>query len=880
MSTSSSASQSSQISRSVSPIIHPNMESISTSVPIQIPSTINPVLDDLACDEHQLSSTPHPNEVEPIPAFVASRQSRSDLYRKRSQSCAPSSMRAAAARAKIQAQKLRTSPNYRRLSRTVSDDNLITEMFDDNVLLNHETSSPDRRNLTINIQISDQHNVAIEDSHPRVKLDKKSDQYESLDYDQCENMLQLEEASTANRKGLDKNIDATRWIVILCIGILTGLTACFILFSVEQLTMYKYTKIMVLLNGIDTNPDWTVLLKPYFLWLISNGFPVFLGSLLVTYVAPVASGSGIPVIKCYLNGVKVPEVVRIKTYFAKALGVIGSVTGGLACGKEGPMIHCGSAIAAGISQGKSTTFGYDFRIGLTRFREDHEKRDFVSAGAAAGVSAAFGAPVGGVLFALEEGASFWNQMLVVRIFFCSLISSFSLNFVVSIVSGEKLGAPGLLNFGKMPDIDYSWFEIPIYVGMGAFGGLTGALWNYLNMKITIFRMRFLSSNYSKIIEAIVVSMLTASIGFFMIIFLIDCYSLKAEQTDFPVGYGCPTGQHNAMAALWFNTPESSLKNLFHNKDGTWTGQTLAIFAVTYFFVSCVTYGLSVSAGLFIPCLLLGAAWGRLFGLTLNHLFPDQAWIAPGKFALIGASASLGGIVRMTISLTVIIIETTGNLSFGLPIMMTLIMAKWVGDLFIEGIYDIHIELAKVPFMNWEPPSDSSRIYSSQVMNSPVVTLKTTETVGKIVEVLSETSHNGFPVVDAESSYSHVRTYGRYRGLILRSQLLVMLKAKIFNEYSLDSPWKNLYALFRNSYPRMPNLNQIKTELQPYERNYTLDLRPVMNPSAYTVCHAASLNRIFRLFRALGLRHIVVLNDYNEVVGIVTRKDIVHYCHQR
>lgn len=204
----------------------------------------------LYSDEHQLSSTPHPNEVEPIPAFVASRQSRSDLYRKRSQSCAPSSMRAAAARAKIQAQKLRTSPNYRRLSRTVSDDNLITEMFDDNVLLNHETSSPDRRNLTINIQISDQHNVAIEDSHPRVKLDKKSDQYESLDYDQCENMLQLEEASTANRKGLDKNIDATRWIVILCIGILTGLTACFILFSVEQLTMYKYTKIMVFISFI------------------------------------------------------------------------------------------------------------------------------------------------------------------------------------------------------------------------------------------------------------------------------------------------------------------------------------------------------------------------------------------------------------------------------------------------------------------------------------------------------------------------------------------------------------------------------------------------------------------------------------------------------
>jgi chloride channel 7 len=61
-----------------------------------------------------------------------------------------------------------------------------------------------------------------------------------------------------------------------------------------------------------------------------------------------------------------------------------------------------------------------------------------------------------------------------------------------------------------------------------------------------------------------------------------------------------------------------------------------------------------------------------------------------------------------------------------------------------------------------------------------------------------------------------------------------------------------------------------------EKTYSIDLRPFMNPSPYTVLHSSSLPRMFRLFRGLGLRHLPIVNDTNEVIGMVTRKDLARY----
>uniref|UniRef100_A0A8C7K0E7 Chloride channel protein n=1 Tax=Oncorhynchus kisutch TaxID=8019 RepID=A0A8C7K0E7_ONCKI len=655
-----------------------------------------------------------------------------------------------------------------------------------------------------------------------------------------ENQLFLEEERRMSFLGF-KCLEISRWVICGLIGFLTGLIACCIDIAVENLAGVKY---YVVKQNIEKFTEVGGLSISLILWAVLNSAFVMVGAVIVAFFEPGAAGSGIPQIKCYLNGVKIPRVVRLKTLVVKVCGVICSVAGGLAVGKEGPMIHSGAVVAAGVSQGRSTSLKKDFKI-FEYFRRDTEKRDFVSAGAAAGVSAAFGAPVGGVLFSLEEGASFWNQMLTWRIFFASMISTFTLNFFLSIYNNKPgdLSSPGLINFGR--------FESDVSVC-----GLLGALFNILNYWLTIFRIRYVHRPCLQVMEA----MLVAPLG-------------PDQSEDYPLQLFCADGEYNSMATAFFNTPERSVRSLFHNPPGSYNPLTLSLFTLTYFFLACWTYGLTVSAGVFIPSLLIGAAWGRLFGILLAAITPNgSVWAVPGKYALMGAAAQLGGIVRMTLSLTVIMVEATGNVTYGLPIMLVLLTAKIVGDYFVEGLYDIHIKLQSVPFLHLEAPATSHWLTAREVMGAPVTCFNRIEKVGTIVDVLSNTStnHNGFPVVMPVAASDNIC------GLILRSQLIVLLKHKVFVELARSRLTQRKLQLkdFRDAYPRFPPIQSIHVSQD--ERECMMDLTEFMNPTPYTVPQETSLPRVFKLFRALGLRHLVVVDSENRVVGLVTRKDLARY----
>lgn len=180
--------------------------------------------------------------------------------------------------------------------------------------------------------------------------------------------------------------------------------------------------------------------------------------------------------------------------------------------------------------------------------------------------------LGGVLFSLEEGTSFFNQSLTWRTFFASMITTFTLNVVLSAYHGRPgdLSYPGLLNLGKFESIPYEIYEIPLFMIMGTFGGLLGALWNHVNYKITCFRLRFVTRKWLKVVEALSVAILGATMGFLMLYFVDDCKPLGNDPTKFPVQMFCADGQYSAAASLWFQTPESSVRSLFHDPRGRQT----------------------------------------------------------------------------------------------------------------------------------------------------------------------------------------------------------------------------------------------------------------------------------------------------------------------
>lgn len=221
------------------------------------------------------------------------------------------------------------------------------------------------------------------------------------------------------------------------------------------------------------------------------------------------------------------------------------------------MIHAGSIVGAAMSQGKTITFGFD--TSWTKFqdlRNDRSKRDFVTFGAAAGVAAAFQAPigiydhfytaicmygrvihgghryVGGILFTLEEGASFWSTTLTFRAFFCAMMTQLTMSLCTN---GSYLGtvnSEGLFAFGLFNAYGYYSYELFIFALMGATGGVMGAYFNYLNKVVTVFRMQYINhAAWKRLVELLIITFVMATITFVLPLIYNVCTPVPVNTSD-------------------------------------------------------------------------------------------------------------------------------------------------------------------------------------------------------------------------------------------------------------------------------------------------------------------------------------------------------------
>ena len=159
------------------------------------------------------------------------------------------------------------------------------------------------------------------------------------------------------------------------------------------------------------------------------------------------------------------------------------------------------------------------------------------------------------------------------------------------------------------------------------------------------------------------------------------------------------------------------------------------------------------------------------------------------------------------------IEITNDLHFILPIMLTAMTAKWVGDYFTHPLYDLLIGAQRIPFLESECTPAFNILTAHDVMSRNIVILPVFPKVADIFDTLMSNTHNGIPVVSNLEK-------GTYVGHILRSQLIVLLRGRA---------WEKNYTIsfeeFDTSIMNLKASSLSDLVLPPESMNQYLDLRP-------------------------------------------------------
>lgn len=334
---------------------------------------------------------------------------------------------------------------------------------------------------------------------------------------------------------------------------------------------------------------------------------------LVRKYAPEASGSGVQEIEGALDGLRPMRWKRVLPI--KFIASLFSLGSGLLLGREGPTIQLGANIGQMVKD----------ILGLS----DIEKNSLVSAGAAAGLASAFNAPFAGIIFVIEEmhGHFKFNFYSLASI----MIGAGTSDFIVRMMVGSK---PIIqMTVFPSPNIYGLW----LFICLGLLCSIVGLFYN----KLLILSLDFFefSSKIPVIYTGIFVGVIIAIIGIFS-----------------PDMIG---GGYDTIAKVL---------------DHSFTLSFLLFLFAARMLLSLFSYSFGVPGGIFLPMLTLGVILGMLFGVSMQHFFP-QLISNPGVYTIAGMAGIFAATVRAPLTGLVLAVEMTSNYELILPLIITTVTAS-------------------------------------------------------------------------------------------------------------------------------------------------------------------------------------------------------------
>ena len=369
---------------------------------------------------------------------------------------------------------------------------------------------------------------------------------------------------------------------------------------------------------------------------------------------PDIAGSGIPQTEAELRGQK--EMNWYKVIIGKLAGCALAIGGGLALGREGPSVQLGAMVGKGFAR--------------TSHRPLTEERLLVTCGAGAGLSAAFGAPLAGAIFSLEE----MHRNFSADILLTTMAASVASDFICANVLG--LTPVFGLDMDHSIPLKYYWAVILLGIILGLFGALYNKtidkmqdVFEQIGNGISRFICRVTGKEYSIISDGLHPTIFASRAAVFgrMIFVFFGAYLLFF---DFPEALG--SGSFLAS-------------EIGHGKYGLYA---LLILLIVKFVFSTASFGSGSPGGIFLPLLVIGSITGGLFSRVLGLAGFDQSYIE--GFVVIAMAGYFAAIVMAPVTGVVLITEMTGDFTTLLPLVLTSLVAYLVAEAL--GVVPIYTQL--------------------------------------------------------------------------------------------------------------------------------------------------------------------------------------------